>query len=86
MKLLTAMARTLRADRELERPASPLTRGKLWELFTSFTRAQYRDGGATPWAIVMLELDDDGITSMTSYLDVATLFPRFGVPMRLIDG
>ena len=45
--------------------------------------AQYRDGGATPWALVLLELDGDRITSMTSYLDVATLFPRFGMPMRL---
>jgi RNA polymerase sigma-70 factor (ECF subfamily) len=45
--------------------------------------AQYRDGGATPWALLMLELRDDRITSMTSYLDVETLFPRFAVPMRL---
>ena len=45
--------------------------------------AQYRDGGATPWALVLLELDGDRITSMTSYLDVETLFPRFGMPMRL---
>jgi RNA polymerase sigma-70 factor (ECF subfamily) len=45
--------------------------------------AQYRDGGATPWALLMLELQGDRITSMTSYLDVETLFPRFGVPMRL---
>jgi RNA polymerase sigma-70 factor (ECF subfamily) len=45
--------------------------------------AQYRDGGAHPWALILLELADDRITSMTSYLDVETLFPRFGVPMRL---
>ena len=45
--------------------------------------AQYRDAGATPWALLMLELSGDRITSMTSYLDVETLFPRFGVPMRL---
>ena len=45
--------------------------------------AQYRDGGATPWALLMLELDGDRIRGMTSYLDVETLFPRFGVPMRL---
>ena len=45
--------------------------------------AQYRDGGATPWAIIMLDVGDDRITSMTSYLDVETLFPRFGVPMTL---
>jgi RNA polymerase sigma-70 factor (ECF subfamily) len=46
--------------------------------------AQYRDGGATPWALLMLELDGDRITSMTSYLDVETLFPRLGMPMRLM--
>jgi len=45
--------------------------------------AQYRDGGATPWALLMIELQGDRITSMTSYLDVETLFPRFGLPMRL---
>ena len=45
--------------------------------------AQYRDGGATPWALLMIEISGDRITSMTSYLDVGTLFPRFGVPMRL---
>jgi RNA polymerase sigma-70 factor (ECF subfamily) len=45
--------------------------------------AQYRDDGATPWALVMLEVGDDSITSMTSYLDVETLFPRFGLPMQL---
>jgi RNA polymerase sigma-70 factor (ECF subfamily) len=46
--------------------------------------AQYRQGGAEPWAILMLELEGNRITSMTSYLDVETLFPRFGLPMRLI--
>jgi RNA polymerase sigma-70 factor, ECF subfamily len=45
--------------------------------------AQYRDGGATPWALVLLELDGPRITGIASYLDVETLFPRFGVPMRL---
>ncbi len=45
--------------------------------------AQYRDGGARPWSLLMLELDGEHITSMTSYLDVETLFPRFGLPMRL---
>jgi RNA polymerase sigma-70 factor (ECF subfamily) len=45
--------------------------------------AQWRDGGATPWALVLLELEGDRITSMTSYLDVETLFPRFGVPLQL---
>jgi RNA polymerase sigma-70 factor (ECF subfamily) len=45
--------------------------------------AHYRQGGAQPWALMMLEIDGDRITSQTSYLDVETLFPRFGVPMRL---
>ena len=44
---------------------------------------QYRDGGATPWALIVLELTGDRITGMTSFLDVATLFPRFGLPMQL---
>ncbi len=45
--------------------------------------AQYRDGGATPWALIMLEMDDTRITGMTSYLDVETLCPRFGLGMTL---
>ena len=45
--------------------------------------AQYRQGGEQPWALILLELDGDRITSMTSFLDVETLFPRFGLPMRL---
>ena len=45
--------------------------------------AQWRDMGATPWAIILLEIEGDTITSQTSYLDVETLFPRFGLPLRL---
>ena len=45
--------------------------------------AQWRDGGAKPWAIIMLDLEGDRIVNMTSYLDVETLFPRFGVPLQL---
>ena len=45
--------------------------------------AQYRRMGEWPWALLMLELEGDRITSMTSYLDVETLFPRFGLPMQL---
>ena len=48
--------------------------------------AHYRNGGRTPWAILMIEVDGDRITSQTSYLDVETLFPRFGVPMQLVAG
>ncbi len=45
--------------------------------------AQYRQQGAQAWAIILLELDDSRITAMTSYLDVETLFPRFGLPLTL---
>ena len=45
--------------------------------------AQYRQGGAQPWALILLETDGDSITSQTSFLDVETLFPRFGLPMQL---
>ncbi len=49
--------------------------------------AQYRDGGATPWALVLLEPGDDGlIAAQHFFLDTATLFPRFGAPLRLDDG
>jgi RNA polymerase sigma-70 factor (ECF subfamily) len=47
------------------------------------TFAQYRQGGAQPWALIMLELEGDRIATVTNYLDVETLFPRFGLPMRL---
>lgn len=45
--------------------------------------AQYRQGGSEPWALIVLDLRGERIGSVTTYLDVETLFPRFGVPMRL---
>jgi RNA polymerase sigma-70 factor, ECF subfamily len=47
------------------------------------TFAHYRDGGRTPWALLMLEVSADRITSVTNFLDVEPLFPRFGLPMQL---
>jgi hypothetical protein len=49
--VMTAMARTLRSDRILAKEkASPLSREKLWELFQSFTKAQYRNQDLNyPW-------------------------------------
>ena len=38
---MTAMARTLRATRDRKIANSPLERKHLWELFTSFTKAQF---------------------------------------------
>jgi RNA polymerase sigma-70 factor (ECF subfamily) len=45
--------------------------------------AQYRRMGEWPWALILLDVVGDRITGMTSYLDVETLFPRFGLPMQL---
>ena len=46
--------------------------------------AQYRRGGAEPWALLVLDVRGGGVASMTSYLDVGTLFPRLGLPLRLV--
>ncbi len=56
--VLSAMARTLRSDRTLtgraKESASPLTRERLWELFSSFTKAQFRDQDLVqPWTGVV---------------------------------
>ncbi|HEY4354522.1 MAG TPA: sigma-70 family RNA polymerase sigma factor [Acidobacteriaceae bacterium] len=48
--------------------------------------AQYRpdpEGGHKAWAIIVLELTEDRIASVNSFLDVENLFPRFGLPLRL---
>lgn len=50
---------------------------------------QYRlfaDGVHRAWALVVLELDGAGIAGWTSFLDVETLFPRFGLAMALGSG
>jgi len=44
--------------------------------------AQYHDLGAKPFAIVLLELRGQQISSLTFFLDTQTLFPRFGLPMQ----
>ena len=45
--------------------------------------AQYRNGGADPWALVVLELDGDRIRHSTFFLDTAHLFPKFDLPLQL---
>ena len=48
--VMTAMARTLRATRDHAVDNSPLKNEHLWALFSSFTRAQYRNQEmANPW-------------------------------------
>jgi RNA polymerase sigma-70 factor (ECF subfamily) len=47
---------------------------------------QYRvnpEGGHKAWALIVLELADDRICAMTSFLDVETLFPKFDLPLTL---
>jgi RNA polymerase sigma-70 factor (ECF subfamily) len=52
--------------------------------------AQYRparDGdGWTPWAIMLLEVQDGLIGGVGNYLDVERLFPLFDLPMRIRVG
>ncbi len=49
--------------------------------------AQYKPaadgGGYAPWSIVVLAAAGEQISEMTFFLDVETLFPRFGLPLRL---
>ena len=49
---------------------------------------QYRpspEGGHKPWALVVLELSGDRIAGWNSFLDTASLFPRFGLPPELLS-
>jgi RNA polymerase sigma-70 factor, ECF subfamily len=47
---------------------------------------QYRvnpEGGHKAWALIVLDLSDDWIAAVNSFLDVETLFPRFDLPLLL---
>jgi RNA polymerase sigma-70 factor (ECF subfamily) len=41
------------------------------------------DGGYEPWALQVLELANGKIVEFSFFLDTATLFPLFGLPLRL---
>lgn len=43
----------------------------------------YRQGGAEPWALIVLDIDGDRISGSCSFLDTGSLFPKFGLPERL---
>lgn len=48
--------------------------------------AQYKPapgGGYAPWSLIVLAMERDRISEMTFFLDVETLFPRFGLAMQL---
>jgi RNA polymerase sigma-70 factor (ECF subfamily) len=50
------------------------------------TYAQYRpnpEGGHKAWALIVLEVIDDRIAAVNSFLDVENLFPRFDLPLLL---
>jgi RNA polymerase sigma-70 factor (ECF subfamily) len=47
---------------------------------------QYRvnpEGGHKAWALIVLELADDRIAAINTFLDVENLFPRFDLPLLL---
>jgi RNA polymerase sigma-70 factor, ECF subfamily len=47
---------------------------------------QYRaapGGGHAPWALIVLEVDRDGISAWNAFLDTKSLFPLFGLPAHL---
>jgi RNA polymerase sigma-70 factor (ECF subfamily) len=51
--------------------------------------AQYRpnpEGGHKAWALIVLELLEDQIAAVNSFLDVESLFPRFDLPLLLPRG
>jgi RNA polymerase sigma-70 factor, ECF subfamily len=48
--------------------------------------AQYRQGGDQPWAIVLLELEGARVANLAYFLDTQSLFPRFGLPEKLVAG
>lgn len=50
--------------------------------------AQYKpdpNGGRAAWALHVIEVHDGLVTWINSFLDTPTLFPMFGLPLRLDD-
>jgi RNA polymerase sigma-70 factor (ECF subfamily) len=50
---------------------------------------QYRPSGPggrhEPWALQVVETSGDNIVGLNAFLDTETLFPLFGLPLRLAD-
>lgn len=47
---------------------------------------QYRvnpEGGHKAWGLIVLELDEDRVAGVTTFLDTEAMFPRFGLPLLL---
>jgi RNA polymerase sigma-70 factor (ECF subfamily) len=45
---------------------------------------QYRNGGRDAWGLVVLEVSGTRIAGWNTFLDAATLFPRFRLPVSLV--
>ena len=48
--------------------------------------AQFRagaNGGYEAWGLIVLEVEGDRVKAWNSFLDVETLFPRFGLPLKM---
>ena len=50
----------------------------------AFGQYKPRDDGEgyEPWALQVLEIENGRIVELTFFLDTATLFPRFGLPLE----
>jgi RNA polymerase sigma-70 factor, ECF subfamily len=70
-------------------PTTPCRGSRLVAVSANGTAAfgQYRPGGPgggyTAWALQTIEVTGGRITAMTSFLDTAAVFPRFGLPLDL---
>ena len=72
-------------------PGAPCRGSRMVPVDASGTRAfaQYRPseepGKFHAWGLIVLELGGDRIKAWNSFLDVATLFPMFGLPLQIAD-
>jgi RNA polymerase sigma-70 factor, ECF subfamily len=70
-------------------PTTPCRGSRLVAVSANGTAAfgQYRPNGPggsyTAWALQTIEVSGGRITAMTSFLDTAAVFPRFGLPLQL---
>ena len=44
--------------------------------------AEARGEGYEPWALQVVEIENGRIAELTFFLDVETVFPRFGLPLE----
>jgi RNA polymerase sigma-70 factor (ECF subfamily) len=53
----------------------------------AFGQYKPRDDGEgyEPWALQVLEIENGRILELTFFLDTATLFPRFGLPLEFAE-